>query len=156
MQHLKISNLSAPSSEKSITRNQQRTNVIVPITSISAIFAKHVHTLGYPAMRFPDLRASHGTVCSIGISVRTIAERLGHDPALLLRVFAKRTKKSDMAAADVVDFDTFSGPSRASPSALHSRCGSGSLLRERSMRASTVTINRKILSVRIGAIINNN
>jgi hypothetical protein len=34
--------------------------------------------------------------------VHTVAERLGHDPALLLRVYAKRTKKSDTMAADII------------------------------------------------------
>jgi integrase len=71
--------------------------------SITAAFARRVRTLGYPGMRFHDLRASHGTaLLDRGVSVRTVAERLGHDPALLLRVYAKRTKKSDAAAANII------------------------------------------------------
>jgi hypothetical protein len=37
-----------------------------------------------------------------GVAVHTVAERLGHDPALLLRVYARRTKKSDAAAAHII------------------------------------------------------
>lgn len=34
--------------------------------------------------------------------VHTVAARCGRDPAILLRVYAKRTKKSDPTAADVI------------------------------------------------------
>ena len=37
-----------------------------------------------------------------GLSARVVAERTGHDPAMLLRNYAKRTKKADAAAADVM------------------------------------------------------
>lgn len=71
--------------------------------TITAAFALHAARLGFPDMRFHDLRASHGTaLLDRGVSVHTVAERLGHDPAMLLRVYAKRTKKSDTAAADII------------------------------------------------------
>jgi hypothetical protein len=31
-----------------------------------------------------------------------VAARCGHDPAVLLRVYAKRTKKADTSAAEVI------------------------------------------------------
>jgi hypothetical protein len=37
-----------------------------------------------------------------GASVHVVAERCGHDPATLLWTDAKRTKKADAAAADVI------------------------------------------------------
>jgi lambda repressor-like predicted transcriptional regulator len=37
-----------------------------------------------------------------GASVHVVAERCGHDSATLLRTYAKRTKKADAAAADVI------------------------------------------------------
>jgi integrase len=71
--------------------------------SVTKIFARRARRLGFPGMRFHDLRATHGTLLlDRGISVHTVAERLGHDPALLLRVYAKRTKKSDTMAADII------------------------------------------------------
>jgi integrase len=59
--------------------------------------------LGFAKLRFHDLRASHGTMLlDRGVPVHTVAARLGHDPAVLLRNYAKRTKKSDSAAAAVI------------------------------------------------------
>jgi integrase len=72
-------------------------------SSVTQIFARRARKLGFPGMRFHDLRASHGTLLlDRGVGVHTVAERLGHDPALLLRVYAKRTKKSDTMAADII------------------------------------------------------
>jgi hypothetical protein len=34
--------------------------------------------------------------------VRVVAARCGHDPAVLLRNYAKRTKKADTSAANVI------------------------------------------------------
>jgi hypothetical protein len=34
--------------------------------------------------------------------VRVVAERCGHDPAVLLRIYAKRTKKADASAAATI------------------------------------------------------
>jgi integrase len=71
--------------------------------SVTTAFVRHAAKLGFPGMRFHDLRASHGTVLlDRGVAVHTVAERLGHDPALLLRVYARRTKKSDAAAAHII------------------------------------------------------
>jgi integrase len=59
--------------------------------------------LGFDRLRFHDLRGSHGTaLLDAGVPVHVVAARLGHDPAVLLRAYAKRTKQSDEAAADVI------------------------------------------------------
>jgi hypothetical protein len=37
-----------------------------------------------------------------GVPVHVVAARCGHDPAVLLRVYAKRTRKADTSAAAVI------------------------------------------------------
>ena len=37
-----------------------------------------------------------------GVPVHVVAARIGDDPATLLRICAKRTKKADKSAADVI------------------------------------------------------
>jgi integrase len=59
--------------------------------------------LGFPGLRVHDLRGSHETcLLDAGIPVHVVADRCAHDPAVLLRVYAKRTKKADVSAADVL------------------------------------------------------
>ena len=56
--------------------------------------------LGHP-FRLHDLRVSYGTyLLDQGTPVHTVAKRLGHDPAVLLKVYAKRTQKGDETAAE--------------------------------------------------------
>jgi integrase len=57
----------------------------------------------FPGLRFHDLRGSHETaLLDAGIPVHVVADRCGHDPAVLLRSYAKRTKKADKTAADII------------------------------------------------------
>jgi integrase len=57
----------------------------------------------FPGLRFHDLRGSHETaLLDAGVAVHTVADRCGHDPAVLLRSYAKRTKKADKTAAEVI------------------------------------------------------
>jgi integrase len=59
--------------------------------------------LGFPGLQFRDLRDSHETILlDAGLPVHIVAARCGHDPAVLLRIYAKRTKKADQNAADVI------------------------------------------------------
>ena len=52
--------------------------------------------------RLHDLRVSHETwLLDQGTPVHVVAKRCGHDPAVLLRIYAKRTQKSDESAAEV-------------------------------------------------------
>jgi integrase len=59
--------------------------------------------LGFATLRFHDLRASHGTaLLDAGVPVHVVAARLGHDAAVLLKAYAKRTKTADTSAAAVI------------------------------------------------------
>jgi hypothetical protein len=46
-------------------------------------------------------------VIGSGRPVHTVAKRLGHDPSVLLSVYAKRTKKGDEAMAATIGKMTF-------------------------------------------------
>jgi integrase len=53
--------------------------------------------------RLHDLRVSHETwLLDQGTPVHVVAKRCGHDPAVLLKVYAKRTQKSDESAAETI------------------------------------------------------
>jgi integrase len=74
-------------------------------TSVTRMFNKVVARIGgYPkALRFHDLRGSHETaLLDRGVGVHVVAARCGHTPAMLLKSYAKRTKKSDETAANVL------------------------------------------------------
>ena len=59
--------------------------------------------LGFLALRFHDLRGSHETLLlDAGVPVHVVAACCGHDPAVLLRTHARRTKKADTSAAAVI------------------------------------------------------
>jgi integrase len=54
-------------------------------------------------IRFHDLRCSHETLLlDSGTPIHVVAARCGHDPAVLLRVYAKRTRRADTSAAAVI------------------------------------------------------
>jgi integrase len=63
--------------------------------------ARRCRDLGFPTMRpFQDLRGAHETaLLDRGVPVHVVAARCGHDPAVLLRNYAKRTRKADTSAA---------------------------------------------------------
>jgi integrase len=64
-------------------------------------FSRRAKALGFK-LRLHDLRGSYETMLlNKGVPVHTVAARCGHDPAVLLRAYAKRTKKADTTAADV-------------------------------------------------------
>jgi integrase len=57
----------------------------------------------FPKLRFHDLRGSHETaLLDAGVPVHVVAARCGHDPAVLLHSYAKRTKKADTDAANKI------------------------------------------------------
>src|SRR5262245_45010908 len=57
----------------------------------------------FPGLRFHDLRGNPETaLLDAGVPVHTVAARCGHDPAELLRSYAKRPKKPDKTAADII------------------------------------------------------
>jgi integrase len=59
--------------------------------------------LGIPRLRFHDIRGSHETLLlDAGAPVHIVAARCGHDPAELLKSYAKRTAEADAAAAATI------------------------------------------------------
>jgi integrase len=70
--------------------------------TVSKDFARRAAKL-FPGLCFHDLRGSHETaLLDAGVPVHVVAARCGHDPATLLRSYAKRTKKADTSAANVI------------------------------------------------------
>ena len=61
------------------------------------LFQRRAHKL-FPGLRLHDLRGSHETA----LPVHVVAARCGHDPAVLLRSYAKRTKNADTSAAAII------------------------------------------------------
>lgn len=80
--------------------------------AVSREFARQAHQRGFKDLTFKDLRSSHETILlDRGVPVHVVAKRCGHDPAVLLRNYAKRTKKADTAASDIIE--TISGAALA-------------------------------------------
>jgi len=85
-----------PSSGKDITQPRDARN-------ITKVFSRRACKLGFPGLRFHDLRGTHETLLlDAGVPVHVVAARCGHDPAILLRTYARRTKKADTSAAAVI------------------------------------------------------
>ena len=71
--------------------------------NITKLFSRRATKLGFPKLRFHDLRGTHETLLlDAGVPVHVVAARCGHDPAVLLGIYAKRTKKADTSAAAVI------------------------------------------------------
>lgn len=70
---------------------------------VTGQFTRKAAKLGFSGLRLHDLRGTHETLLlDAGVPVHVVAARCGHDPAVLLRSYAKRTKKSDASAAEVI------------------------------------------------------
>ena len=66
-------------------------------------FVRKATALGFGGLRLHDLRGAHETILlDKGVPVHVVAARCGHDPAVLLRSYAKRTRKADISAAAVI------------------------------------------------------
>jgi integrase len=71
--------------------------------AVSKEFKRKATALGFPGLRFHDLRGTHETLLlDQGVPVHVVAARCGHDPAVMLRSYAKRTQKADTSAAAVI------------------------------------------------------
>jgi integrase len=71
--------------------------------ALTKVFAIKARKLGFPKLRFHDLRGTHETLLlDNGVPPHVVAQRCGHDVATLLRNYAKRTKKADTSAAAVI------------------------------------------------------
>ncbi len=67
-------------------------------------FIRKATALGFAGLRLHDLRGTHEThLLDRGMSSAAVAKRCGHDPATMLRSYAKRTKKADNLAAEIID-----------------------------------------------------
>lgn len=72
-------------------------------SDISKAFRAQADKLGYPKLRFHDLRASsESALLESGVSVHVVAARAGHSPQMLLARYAKTTRQADESAADVM------------------------------------------------------
>ena len=70
---------------------------------VSKFFGIHAARVGFRGFRFHDLRGTHETLLlDRGVPVHLVSDRCGHDPAVLLRVYAKRTAKADTDAAKII------------------------------------------------------
>jgi integrase len=73
--------------------------------SVSQAFARRAESLGFGHIRFHDLRGIHSTaLLDAGIPVHTVAQRIGDDPATLLRSYTKRkrSKTADTNLAEAI------------------------------------------------------
>jgi integrase len=66
-------------------------------------FTRIASRLGFDGLRFHDLRGTHATLLlNAGVPAHVVAERCGHDTAVLWSNYAKMTKSANTSAADVV------------------------------------------------------
>jgi integrase len=78
---------------------------------VSHQFRQLVKAAGLPPVRLHDLRHGWATLAlANGVSIKTVADRLGHDPAMTLRTYAHATPGADQAAAETVAAAVFGTP----------------------------------------------
>jgi len=66
-------------------------------------FKKEATALGFPQLRFHDLRGTHITLLlDAGEPAHAVAQRCGHSAAVMLRSYAKRTRRADASVAAAV------------------------------------------------------
>lgn len=71
--------------------------------AVSREFRRQVRARGFAKLRFHDLRGSHETApLDAGVPAHVVAARCGHDPAVLLRSYAKKKGKADTDAASAI------------------------------------------------------
>jgi integrase len=71
--------------------------------TVTRVFSERTEWAGFKNLRFHDLRGSHETaLLDAGVPVHVVAARCGHDPAVMLRAYAKRTAGADESAAEAI------------------------------------------------------
>lgn len=71
--------------------------------NVTKEFTRRAAKLGFARLRLHDLRGTHETMLlDRGVPAHVVAARCGHDPAVLLRTYAKRTRKADSSASDKI------------------------------------------------------
>jgi integrase len=88
-------NLPAPGEGFSFTRLRNADNM-------TKEFVRKARKLGFPGLRFHDLRLVRDHKLDAGRPVHAVAAHCGHDPAVMLRAYAKRTKKADTSMAEAI------------------------------------------------------
>lgn len=84
------------------TRGNALTSLRTP-GNVTKEFLRRAALLGFPDLRLHDLRGTHETLLlDAGVPVHVVAARCGHDPAVLLRSYAKHSKKADTSAAAII------------------------------------------------------
>jgi integrase len=78
--------------------------------NFSKEFARKAGLLGFGATRFHDLRGIHSTaLLDAGIPVHIVAQRIGDDPAILLRNYVKRKRSKQADRSLATALASFSG-----------------------------------------------
>jgi integrase len=88
----------SPGADFSLTSSRNPRN-------FSKEFARKAGLLGFGATRFHDLRGIHSTaLLDANVPVHIVAQRIGHDPAILLRNYTKRkrSKQADQNLAATI------------------------------------------------------
>jgi hypothetical protein len=91
--------------QQSRAKNSTSRNLVTRAISARSI-ARRANRLGFGSTRFHDLRGIHVTaLLDAGIPVHTVAQRIGDDPAVLLRNYAKRkrTKTADTSLSNAIE-----------------------------------------------------
>jgi integrase len=71
--------------------------------TVTNIFHKVARKAGFPTLRFHDLRGTAITrMLKAGIPLHVVAARHGHDPAIMLRAYAKALPQDDADAAKIM------------------------------------------------------
>jgi integrase len=71
--------------------------------NVTEKFIRRATKLGFKGMRFHDLRGTAITIAlAAGRPVHEVAARCGHDPAVMLRVYAKPSEEADAKTAQVM------------------------------------------------------
>jgi integrase len=71
--------------------------------TVTNTFHKMAKRLGFPKLRFHDLRGTAITrMLREGVPLHIVAKRHGHDPAVMLRAYAKALPQDDAAAAQIM------------------------------------------------------
>jgi integrase len=71
--------------------------------NVTMEFRRRATSLGFPDLRLHDLRGTHETLLlDANVPVHVVAARCGHDPAVLLRSYAKHSRKADTSAAAII------------------------------------------------------
>jgi integrase len=71
--------------------------------AVTRVFVRRARMLGFNKLRLHDLRGSHATqLLRRGTPIDVVARRLGHDPAVMMRAYAKALPSDDKIIRDAL------------------------------------------------------